>query len=56
MKKSNMIEIMFYIVLIIFGVTALFFFQPREIEFEIPRQFEINVQEGVNIDGTLSNE
>ncbi len=42
MKKSNMIEIMIYIVLIVFGVIALFFSQPKEIKFEIPKQFEIN--------------
>lgn len=46
MKKINMIEIMLYIVLIIFGIIALIFFQPKEIEFEIPRQFELNYEEG----------
>lgn len=56
MKKTNMIEIMFYIVLIIFGVIALLFFQPKEIEFDILRQFEINDQEGGNDGGTLFNE
>lgn len=55
MKKTNMIEIMFYMVLIIFGVIALLFFQPKEIEFDIPRQFEINEQEGGNGGDTLFN-
>lgn len=53
MKKSNMIEIMLYIVLIVFGVIALFYFQPNEIEFEIPRQFEINKVNGGHGNGTL---
>ncbi len=53
MKKSNMIEIMLYIVLIIFGILALFYFQPKEIEFEIPRQFEIDQQKGESINDTL---
>lgn len=53
MKKLNMIEIMVYIVLIVFGTIALFFFQPKEIEFEIPKQFEINHQEGVVIGDTI---
>jgi biopolymer transport protein ExbD len=56
MKKTNMIEIMFYIVLIIFGIIALLFLQPKEIEFDIPRQFEINEQEGGNYGDTLFNE
>jgi len=49
-----MIEIMIYIVLIIFGVIGLFFFQPKEIEFKIPKQFEINQQQdGGSISDTL---
>jgi len=55
MKKTNMIEIAFYILLIIFGVIALIFFQSKEIEFDIPRQFEINEQEGGNYGGTVFN-
>lgn len=46
MKKSNMIEIMIYVVLIVLGIMALFFLQPKEIEFKIPRQFEIYQQQG----------
>lgn len=55
MKKSNMIEAMIYIVLIIFGIIALFYFQPKEIEFKIPREFEINQEKGANVDDTLLN-
>ncbi|WDV44055.1 hypothetical protein PV797_10995 [Clostridiaceae bacterium M8S5] len=55
MKKSSMIEIIIYIVLIIFGLIALIFFKPKEIEFEIPKQFEIEYKEGVSMDDTLSN-
>ena len=49
MKKSNMIEIMVYIVIIIVGTVILFVYKPKEIEFEIPKNFEVVKERSIGV-------
>ncbi len=47
MKKINIIEILIYSVIIIFGTVMLFTYEPRNIEIKIPKDFEV-IKEGSN--------
>jgi len=41
MKKKDALEAIFYIVIIIFAIVMLFRYEPRNMEYEIPKAFEV---------------
>lgn len=53
MNKSNVIEIIIYTLIIIVGIIMLFVYKPKEIEYEIPKNFEI-IREGSSSGDSLS--
>lgn len=56
MKKSNMIEIMIYLVIIIVGTVMLFVYHPREVEFEIPKNFEVDKERSIDSNDSISDQ
>ncbi len=41
MKKKDALEAILYIVIIIFAIIMLFKYDPRNMEYEIPKAFEV---------------